>query len=337
MTITWRDQPILDSVQLPGAETKYWVADSEAREKIEALTNATHFIGVSSTEITDGGIQKPTISGQQVNQETGDIVIYKVNRGTELNPVWVPLEFIWDGSAWQLLGDQSFDHLGDLAYKDSASGSYTPEGSVNLTPATMAVVISVSHDFEVEADFAGKSGSGLVDSVTLDFSGSLTTSSVSYFGSSQALEYINLASVNQRGDSYVGVVTDISFQSTAVVNGIVPGALPTISNTNTITATMGTGSSSTTLIFSLSDIGFNQGTQPRISYSDVINTVASEYAEVSFLTLSPETVGIPYDVTGTTSLYYSVSLIGNVETTTDSALSGVTATFAGTASTITVS
>lgn len=341
MAIQWSNQPILDSVQLPGSDTKYWVADSEAREMLENLIGVTHFLGVTTTAIADGDNTNPIniIEGattKSVTAVNGDIVIYKENRGTELAPVWVPLEFIWDGSAWQLLGDQSFDHLGDLAYKDSASGSYTPEGSVNLTPATTNVVTSVTHSFGIDADFTDDSTSGYNSaSISLDLYGEF--SDISYFGSDQALNYINLASENSQGILYDTIVTDISCESMPVVSDIVLGALPTISNTSTITAAMGTGSSSTTLIFSLSDIGFNQGTQPTISYGNVVDAVGTFYASVSFLTLDPNSMNIVTGISGNGHFYYSVSLTGDIETTTGSALSGITATFTGSASTITVS
>ena len=53
MAIDWRNEPVIDSVQLPGSETKYWVQDTEAREKIEALASATHFLGVTTTALED--------------------------------------------------------------------------------------------------------------------------------------------------------------------------------------------------------------------------------------------------------------------------------------------
>jgi hypothetical protein len=38
---------------------------------------------------------------------------------------------MFNGTAWSQFGDLS--GLGDLAYKDAASGSYTPTGSVSVT------------------------------------------------------------------------------------------------------------------------------------------------------------------------------------------------------------
>ena len=59
------------------------------------LTGAMHFIGTSSTPITDDGTQKPTIGGNQVqSNSSGDVVLF----GNQ--------EFVWNGSAWELLGDE---------------------------------------------------------------------------------------------------------------------------------------------------------------------------------------------------------------------------------------
>lgn len=103
-------------IQLPSGSS-YNIKDAWARQAIEGLGNPTHFLGASSTAITDGGTQKPTINNVEVTPNAGDIVVY--NNG----------EFIWGGSAWIELGDLS--GLGDLAYKDSASGSITPTGTVS--------------------------------------------------------------------------------------------------------------------------------------------------------------------------------------------------------------
>ena len=103
-------------IQLPSGSS-YNIKDAWARQAIEGLGNPTHFLGASSTAITDGGTQKPTINNVEVTPNAGDIVVY--NNG----------EFIWSGTTWIELGDLS--GLGDLAYKDSASGSITPTGTVS--------------------------------------------------------------------------------------------------------------------------------------------------------------------------------------------------------------
>ena len=108
--------------------TEYNVKDAEARSRISALENYTDYLGVTSTALTDGSTTNPiTINGDEVTAKKGNIANYG------------SAEFIWNGSAWQEFGDLS--GLGSLAFKNSASGSFTPTGSVskpnvNVTPST---------------------------------------------------------------------------------------------------------------------------------------------------------------------------------------------------------
>ena len=115
-----------------GSDT-LWLKDAEARQDIEdiksSITGGMHYLGKSTTAIADGDATGPwTIdgvtyiasgtptSGQKL-LAAGDIAIYQ------------ELEFIWSGTSgkWQEFG--STGSLKALAFKDSASGSYTPAGS----------------------------------------------------------------------------------------------------------------------------------------------------------------------------------------------------------------
>lgn len=106
-------------ITLPSGST-YDLKDAWARSQISALVggDAIVFKGVSSTALTDGGTQKPTVDGSQVNPTVGQLYFY----GTQ--------EFVWGSdSKWHELG--SLDNLGDLAYEDTASGKFTPAGTVS--------------------------------------------------------------------------------------------------------------------------------------------------------------------------------------------------------------
>ena len=110
------DKLYLSKIKI-GSNT-YEIKDLEARA---AIAGGTHFRGVCTDALTDGGSTSPIhISGKSdtYTPEAGDIVIANGDQ-----------EFIWDGTAWRLFGDMS--DLGTLAYKNSASGSYTPEGTVS--------------------------------------------------------------------------------------------------------------------------------------------------------------------------------------------------------------
>lgn len=125
-----------------GSDT-LWIKDAEARSSIESLQNSvaggTHYLGkTTSANLVDGYAQGVTVgtgasaieyiaSGTPTEGQAllvaGDIVIKAAASGS----AETALEYIWDGSKWSELG--STGHLGTLAYKDSASGSYTPAGS----------------------------------------------------------------------------------------------------------------------------------------------------------------------------------------------------------------
>lgn len=93
------------------------VKDTEARELISALGDAVYWIGVTTTALTDGLTTNPiTVNGESVTAKTGGMAQYSGE------------EFVFNGTAWQSIGKNNF---GSLAFKSSASGSYTPAGTVS--------------------------------------------------------------------------------------------------------------------------------------------------------------------------------------------------------------
>ena len=102
--------------------TTFEIKDAAARQAIQDLGNALYWIGVTTTALTDGDTTNPiTVGGQSVTADIGGMASYN------------GLEFVWNGSAWQAMGHANF---GDLAFKSSATGSYTPAGSVSITQGT---------------------------------------------------------------------------------------------------------------------------------------------------------------------------------------------------------
>ena len=114
-----------------------WLKDAEARQSIEEIegliAGGMHYIGKSTTAIADGDATGPwTIDGVtyiasgtpaegQKLLKAGDITIYGES------------EFIWSNK-WQELG--STGSLGALAFKDSASATYTPAGTNQASAVT---------------------------------------------------------------------------------------------------------------------------------------------------------------------------------------------------------
>lgn len=121
----------ISKITLPSGTT-YDLKDAKARTQIEALrgqvTGQVHYVGVTTTALTDQSTTKPIqIGGANYTQVNGDIVIY----GEE--------EFIWSDSdsKWHEFG--STGSLKGLAFKDQASGSMTPAGSVAVALNTATV------------------------------------------------------------------------------------------------------------------------------------------------------------------------------------------------------
>lgn len=108
--------------------TTYNFKDAAARADIEeikhAMSGGVQFIGETTTVLTDGATTNPiTINGESVTAVSGNLVAYEED------------EFLFDGAKWIKMG--SIGSLGALAYKDSASGSFTPSGIVS--PPTISV------------------------------------------------------------------------------------------------------------------------------------------------------------------------------------------------------
>ena len=114
------------------SNVEYTLKDAEAREMIEDLGHALYWIGVTTTALTDGDTTNPIqVNGESVTAKLGGMASYDGS------------EYVWNGSAWQELGKNNF---GALAFKSSASGTYTPAGSVAITQGTdtTASIVGVS-------------------------------------------------------------------------------------------------------------------------------------------------------------------------------------------------
>lgn len=108
----------LARLTLPSGNT-YNLKDNEAREMIRELLNVHEYLGITTTPITDGSTTNPvTIDGVSVTAVAGDLVTYEHD------------EFVFSSvGTWQKFGDLT--SLGSLAYKNTASGNYTPAGTVS--------------------------------------------------------------------------------------------------------------------------------------------------------------------------------------------------------------
>ena len=108
--------PTISQIQLPNGNI-YDIKDAVARE---AIAGGVMFLGVTTTALTDGASTASIlVGGESVAAVNGGLAVYNHK------------EFVYAtaDNKWHEFGDTT--GLGDLAWKNSASGSYTPEGTVS--------------------------------------------------------------------------------------------------------------------------------------------------------------------------------------------------------------
>lgn len=113
--------PTIKQITLPSGTT-YDIEDSVARA---AIGGAIIIRGTTTTPLTDEATTNPIIiNGDSYTAVANDAVFHEKK------------EYVFDGTYWHEFGDMS--GLGDLATKDSASGSFTPQGSVAAPTISVA-------------------------------------------------------------------------------------------------------------------------------------------------------------------------------------------------------
>lgn len=150
-------------IKLPSG-TSYNLKDSTARADIATLkanqTSGTHYLGVTTTALTDGDTTTTTVainsgdSSVNVTVKQGDFVSYN------------NVTYMWNGTQWDQTG--SAGPIKALAYKDSASASYKPAGSVSvsLTPTKATITSSFTPEGTVSGSTTAK-GSNAASSVSI--------------------------------------------------------------------------------------------------------------------------------------------------------------------------
>ena len=114
----------ISKITLPSGTT-YNIKDEVARR---AQSGAMHWLGITTTALTDGA----TTTSILIDNET--VTVGADDAGAVVG--YDGKEFIWSGSVWQEFG--STGSLGSLAFKNSATGSYTPQGTCSGTAVTLA-------------------------------------------------------------------------------------------------------------------------------------------------------------------------------------------------------
>ena len=127
----------ISTITMPSGTT-YNIKDAVARQ---AASGGIKLIeGTCTTQLVDGATTNPiTVDGESVTAVAQDAVFYGAK------------EFVFDGTYWHEFGDMT--GLGDLATKDSASGSFTPAGTVSA-PTISADTAGTTGTFATTVDTA---------------------------------------------------------------------------------------------------------------------------------------------------------------------------------------
>ena len=240
------------------------------------LTGAMHYVGVTTTPITDGGggnynptipgLENPlliTINGEDYMPKSGDVVIYQ-------NKEFVATVGHKDKNitlTWNEFG--STGSLKALAFKDSASGSVTPSGTVS-TPTFTGTEQTVywglnMNDVVARIDFSSAVGVFNMDTGEYDAPNG---------GNYGGMRTIVTPTIKMSNSGNVTAVP--SFKSIKQINTV--GTLPTFSSTV----------NDETLSFN-----FNAGSLPTTKDTSVIDSVGISY-ERPIYKVSPFVIyGIP--------------------------------------------
>ena len=136
--------PDISSITLPSGTT-YTIKDATARA---ATVGGLVLLGVTTTALTDGSTTNPIkINNVDTTAVNGSLAIYG---GKEF--VWVEFD-----AQWHEFGDTS--DLGALATKDSASGTYTPAGTVSQ-PTFSGTAATIKPKVTAAGSVAISTGSG---------------------------------------------------------------------------------------------------------------------------------------------------------------------------------
>lgn len=332
----------ISKLTLPSGQT-YNLKDAQARADIAAIQDAiaggVTFMGVTTTALTDGA----TAASIVVNETTitsvkGYLVVYN-NK-----------EFVYDGTKWIEMGDLSL--IGDLGWKDTASGDFTPAGTVSkptFTGAESTVTITAADN--TNGNYQPK---GTVSKP--DFTGSATTSTGKFTpAGSVTLTTTNKTAEVSKAASGTATYTPEGTVAAPTISVATAGATTTV---NSITAVGTLPSLTTTVDNEVLTIGFDAGTLPTKGANTTVKT-----GDAAYTATAPKFTGTGARlVTGNIAVPTSASFTGTEDdvsvtgtpqgsvsqptfTGTKAQLSGTTTasgnvsqpTFTGTAGTVTVS
>lgn len=311
----------------------YDIKDAYARQLIEDLGDAVYWIGVTTTALTDGATTNPiTVSGESVTADIGGMAQYSGE------------EFVWNGSAWQSIGKNNF---GDLAFADTASASYTPEGTIEVTPTTDSVYSITDVGTLPVVDPQTDSVYSITDVGTLP-SVDPTDTTVYSITDVGTLPSVNPTDTTVYSITDVGTLPTVSPTTDTVYSITDVGTLPTFTvSGEVLTFTAGTLPTKGTAQTVVADVGYTAGTLPTKGSAQTVLTGVGFDAGSLPTKGDGQTVltGVGFDAgtlptkgsaqTVVTDVGYTAGTLPT-KGAAQTVMTGATAAFTGTAATITV-
>lgn len=330
--------------------SSYDIKDAAARSDIadikSSISGAMHYIGKTTTALSDGATTNPiTIDGESVTATAGDVAVYTSGSGSSAKE----MEYVFNGTKWQEFG--STGSLKALAFKDNASATYTPAGSVSssFTGSSSAVSITATASESGNYTPAGSVSAPTFTGSSMTSTGNFTPAgSVSLGGSENKTATVSAAESGTATYTPAGNVSNVEM-NTATVNSITAvGTLPSCT-----LPTLSTSVASETLTISWTAGTFSAGTLPTKGADTTVATTVKTQPAFTGTGVRLVTGNIPVPTTASfTGTEGSVSVTGTttgsvsaptftgtkvqIEGTTTAAGS-VSSSFTGTEATITAS
>ena len=296
--------PDISKITLPSGTT-YDIKDTIARA---TAAGGLQLRGVTTTTLTDGATTTTySIDGDNHTAANGDLVVY----GSK--------EFVFSttDNKWHELGDNT--SLKALAYKDSATGSYKPEGTVSqptFTGSSSNVTITSTADTSGNYQPAGTvsqptfTGNNFTPNGSVSFTNEdrTTTVSTATIDTSNPKTYTPSGSINV---TTAGTTTTVN-SITAV--GTLPSLTATVEN-ETLTigwsaGTLPTKGDNTTVKTGDAAYGFT-GTDVRLVTGNISVPKSASFsgtaAQVSGTVSQPTFTGTKVQLAGTTTAAGTVS------------------------------
>lgn len=236
----------ISKITLPSG-SEYNLKDAQARADIETIKEAVaggvSFLGITTTALTDGATTKTiTIDGKSVSAINGAMVVY----GNK--------EFIWSDAdeKWHELGNA--DEFGDLAYKDSATGTFTPAGTVSkptFTGSSSTVTITATDNTSGNYQPKGTVSQPTFTGTSFTSTGKFTpdgTVTVSTKATTNKTATVSAAASGDPTYTPAGTVTKPTFTGTAFssTGNFTPAGSVSLTNVNKTTTVSAAASGTTT-------------------------------------------------------------------------------------------